>query len=159
MGSAKATLIRNGRTDSQFHIPFDSTHLASFLVDSFGPFDVLIYDYSNGYALLKNISFTNETIELGTILWQLGANVYVNVSLNGLDIFPDKVSIRHEQTGVVYSEYHNWNYEAEFSNLMPGKWTVEVTGADPLVGTKILLKRTIVLNQSEDVRVEMRKTD
>ena len=159
MGGAKAMLIRNGRTDSQFYIPFDSTYLASCLVESSGPFDMLIDDYSNGYALLKNISFSNEMIKLGTIPWQLGASVSVDVSLNGLDIFPDKVSIRHEQTGVVYSEDHNWNYEAEFSNLMPGKWTVEVTGADPLVGTKILLKRTIVLNQSEDVRVEMRKTD
>ncbi len=159
MGGAKATLIRNGHIESQFHIPFDSEYSDSCFVESSGPFDVLIDDYSNGYALLKNVSFSSESVELGEITWQRGAHLSVDVSLHGLDLFPEKVSIRHELTGVVYMEDHNWNYKTEFASLMPGKWTITVTGTDPLVGKKILFERNVELNSTENVQVDLRKDD
>ena len=120
---------------------------------------MLIDDYCNGYALLKNVSFSSESVELGEITWQRGANLSVDVSLHGLDLFPEKVSIRHELTGVVYSEDHNWNYKTEFANLMPGKWTITVTGTDALVGKKILFERNVELNSTENVQVDLRKND
>ncbi len=126
-GGAKATLIRNGHVESHFHIPFDSEDLNDCFFESPGPFDVLFHDNSNGYALFENVSFSSESVELGEIVWQLGANLTVDVSFHGLDLFPDKVSIRHELTGVVYSEDHIWNYKTAFANLMPGKWTITVT--------------------------------
>ena len=158
-GGAKATLIQNGHVESHFHIPFDSEDLNDCFFESPGPFDVLFHDNSNGYALFENVSFSSESVELGEIVWQLGANLTVDVSFHGLDLFPDKVSIRHEQTGVEYSVDHNWNYKTEFANLMPGKWTVGVTGVDPLVGKKILFERTVELNSTENVRIELQKND
>ncbi len=159
MGGVKATLIRNGHVESHFHIPFDSEDLNDCFFESPGPFDVLFYDNSNGYALFENVSFSSESVELGEIAWQLGANISVDVSLHGLDLFPDKVSIRHEPTGVVHSEDHNWNYKTEFANLMLGKWTLEVTGVDPLVGKKTLFERTVELNSTENVHIALRRND
>ncbi len=153
MGGARARLIRNGHVESQFHIPFDSEYFASCFVESSGPFDVLIDDYSNGYALLKNVSFLNDLIELGEISWQRGTNITVDVSLHGLDLFPDRVSIRHEHTGAVYTANHNWNYKTEFTNLMPGRWLLEVTGVDPMVGRKTLFERTVELSSTEDIHI------
>lgn len=153
------TLIQHGRPVSSFHLPFDSEYPQRCLVGSSGPFDIVIHDQSCGYALLSGVSFTSGTIELGDIEWKPGAKVLVDVSLDGLDAFPDTVSMRHEKTGLVFSEDIFLEKNVEFANLPPGKWIVEVTGNDPLVGKKSLFVREVVVTQSEEFQLKLRKSD
>lgn len=157
MGGVKATLMRNKRSVSSTYLPFESSDKVDCLVQSTGPFEVLVHDFSNGYALLKNVSFSGQMIDLWDIVWKPGAKLVVSVNLSRLDVFPEKVSIRHEETGISFSETWAWNSSAEFANVPPGKWFIEVTSTDPLLGKRTLISREMVVVQPEDVHLELRR--
>jgi hypothetical protein len=157
MGGFKATIIRNKRPISSVYLPFDSEDTGGCLVESAGPFDVLIHDFTNGFALRKNVSFASQTVDLGDVVWNPGARLFVKVNLSGLDVFPDEISIRHEETGISFSEVWSWDSDAEFASLPPGKWLIEVTSTDPLLGKRILVNREIELVQSEEVHLELHR--
>lgn len=159
MGGVKAILMRNKRSVSSTYLAFESRDQAECLVQSSGPFDVLVHDSSNGYALLKNVSLSGQTIDLGDIVWKPGAKLAVSVNLSGLDVFPEKVTIRHEETGISFTETLAWDSSAEFGSIPPGKWFIEVTSTDPLLGKRTLISREIVVVQPEDVHLELRKAD
>ena len=157
MGGVKATLMRNKRSVSSSYLPFESSDKVECLVQSSGPFDVLVHDFSNGYSLLKNVSFSGQTIDLGDIVWKPGAKLVVSVNLSGLDVFPEKVTISHEEIGISFTENWYLSSSVEFGNIPPGKWFIEVTNTDPLLGKRTLISREIVVVQPEDVRLELRQ--
>ncbi len=148
---------RFGPLKANLHLPFESSDKVDCLVQSTGPFDVLVHDFSNGYSLLKNVSFSGQAIDLVDIVWKPGAKIVVSVNLSGLDVFPEKITIRHEETGISFSQTLAWDSSAEFGSVPPGKWFVEVTSTDPLLGKRTLISREIVVVQPEDVHLELRQ--
>ncbi len=159
MGGVAATLIRDGKPVSGFHLPFDSDRFTECWIETSGPFDVLFYDHSCGWAIRKNISFASKTIELGKIDWQRGGQITVELSLDGLDMFPEKISLRQQETGQVLTEDISTSVfqgdELRFTNLMPGKWAIEVSGTDPLVGSRTLFQTEVKLVGTEEAQVSM----
>ena len=162
-GVIEATLVKGSHAVTTFHLPFDSDSSTTCLVDEADIYDVLFHDDWKGWALLQKVSFRGESIDFGDLELKAGARLDVNISLQGLEIFPSELSVRHEATGKVFSQtidatcHLNTSYS--FDQLMPGKWSVEVTGTDPIVGKRRLFQRDIEIVGAEPVHLEFRKSE
>ncbi len=160
-GVIEATLVKGSHAVATFHLPFDSDSPTICFVDETDIYDVLFHD-RKGWALLQNVSFYRESIDFGDIELKAGARLDVNISLQGLDIFPSELSVRHETTGKVFSQTIDATGHLDtsyfFNHLMPGKWSVEVKGRDPIVGKLCLFRRDIVIEGTEPIHLAFRKS-
>lgn len=156
----EVTLVKKSQPVTAFSIPFESDSSVNCLIENADQYDVLFHDGSNGWALAKNVSFLSESIDLGEIALKPGAQLSVKVSMQGLAVFPHEISVRHAETGKVFSRFIEEAFIPEransFGGLMPGKWSVEVTGMDPIVGKRRLFQRDIVIEGTEPVHLEFR---
>ena len=159
----EVTLVKKSQAVTAFSIPFESDSPANCLIENADQYDVLFHDGSNGWALTQNVSFLSEAIDLGKIELKPGAQLSVKVSMQGLEVFPDEISVRHAETGKVFSQLIEDAYIPEqansFGGLMPGKWCVEVTGRDPIAGKRRLFQRDIVIEGTAPVHLEFRKSE
>lgn len=159
----EVTLVKKSQPVTAFSIPFESNSSVNCLIENADQYDVLFHDGSNGWALAKNVSFLSESIDLGEIALKPGARLFVKIIMKGLAVFPHGISVRHTETGKVFSQVIEEAYIPEransFGGLMPGKWSVEVTGMDPIVGKLRLFQRDVVIEGTEPVHLEFRKSE
>ena len=131
--------------------------------DKHSSYKVLFHDERKGWALMEDVSFSNQSVDFADIDFKTGALLDVKISLQGLDIFPSELSVRHETTGHVFSQtiYATGHLDTSYSfeHLMPGKWCIEVTGRDPIVGKRRLFQRDIAIEGTEPVHLEFRKSE
>jgi hypothetical protein len=161
-GGLDATLVRDGQEIA--NIGGLSFGWGRCLVeDKHSSYKVLFHDEGKGWALMEDVSFSNQSVDFAAIDLKTGARLDVNISLQGLEIFPSELSVRHETTGKVFSQTivatGHLDTSYSFEHLMPGKWSVEVTGRDPIVGKRRLFQQEIVIEGTKPVYLEFRKSE
>ena len=164
-GGVQATYHKNGKQIGLTHLsstpfftgPYTSngqSPIMAYIVDGFGPCDVVLYDPHGGWAIEKNMSLGSE-LDLEEVELQPGGSLAVRVSLADLDLFPTELVLVHQETGARILQNLSFAYcsgsPAEIDHLMPGKWTLTLTGDYPHGGKSLSFEKEFEIQETERI--------